>query len=411
MVNHDIKESLASLKERFEATFGRPAQRQFFAPGRINLIGEHIDYLGGTVLPAAIDRGITALATLRNDRTVRLRSIFGTSEQESITGIDIDIDSISEAPPKQHSKDHPPWVDYCLGMIRHYNKNYSLLGFDVLFSSNLPVASGLSSSAALEVLTGYLFLMIQPNQQPLSESDRVALAVSAQKIENEYIQVQCGIMDQFAVAMGRQDHAIHLNTSSLTYHYIAMPKTPHSWIVLNSNRPRKLTESKYNERRHECDQLLAMIQSRHSNVKNLTAINDDQLSVLKNEPVLFRRARHAMTENQRVLQAVNYLQSKSTTGQLQKLGELLCQSHDSLANDYEVSSFELNTLQDVSLGFDACVGARMTGAGFGGCAIALLNTNDQDAVSEFCKKVSYQYKEKTNYEADVFQVELSNGVL
>lgn len=383
------------LIERFQTEFGAQPQRVFFAPGRINLIGEHIDYLGGTVLPAAIDRGIVAFLRRRDDRMLRLRSV------EQPNGVDIDLDSLpgrADALPES-------WAGYPIGMIRQYLTSVPS-GFDVLFASNLPVGSGLSSSAALEVLTGYIAQGLSTEDFAMSEKQRIQLALDAQSVENRYIGVQCGIMDQFAVAMGRRDHALHLNTETLAYRYVPFKSDRHTIVVMNSNRPRKLSESKYNERRVQCDHALSLIQRLRPQYENLVAVPEEDLNILAAEPILFKRARHAVTENLRVTEAIAAL----SAGHIERFGALLDESHRSLRDDYEVSCFELDSLQEISRAHPACVGSRMTGAGFGGCAIALLETVDPAVVLDFAETVGAAYRQATDYSADIFAVQLMDGV-
>lgn len=383
------------LIERFQSEFGAQPQRVFFAPGRINLIGEHIDYLGGTVLPAAIDRGIVAFLRTRNDRMLRLRSV------EQPNGVDINLDAL----PDRADALPESWSGYPIGMIRLYLRNVSS-GFDVLFASNLPVGSGLSSSAALEVLTGYLAQALSNEDFAMNEKQRIQLALDAQSIENRYIGVQCGIMDQFAVAMGRKDHALHLNTETLAYRYVPFKSDRHAIVVMNSNRPRKLSESKYNERRAQCDEALSLIQRLRPQYENLVAVPEEDLNILSTEPVLFKRARHAVTENLRVTEAIAAL----SAGHIERFGALLDESHRSLRDDYEVSCFELDSLQEISRAHPACIGSRMTGAGFGGCAIALLETVDPAVVLDFAETVGAAYRQATDFSADIFAVQLMDGV-
>lgn len=383
------------LIQRFQNEFGAQPQRVFFAPGRVNLIGEHIDYLGGTVLPAAIDRGIVAFVRQRADRMLRLRSV------EQPNGVDIDLNSL----PDRADALPESWTGYAIGMIRMYLTDVRS-GFDVLFASNLPIGSGLSSSAALEVLAGYIAQSLSTDSSTMSEKQRIQLALDAQSVENRYIGVQCGIMDQFAVAMGQRDHALHLNTETLAYRYVPFKSDRHTIVVMNSNRPRKLSESRYNERRAQCDEALSLIQRLRPQYENLASVPEEDLNILSTEPVLFKRARHAVTENLRVTEAIAAL----SAGHIERFGALLDESHRSLRDDYEVSCFELDSLQEISRAHPACIGSRMTGAGFGGCAIALLETVDPAVVLDFAETVGAAYRQATEYSADIFAVQLMDGV-
>lgn len=383
------------LRQRFQSEFCAEPERIFFSPGRINLIGEHIDYLGGTVLPAAIDRGIVALVRCRKDRLLRLRSV------EQPMGLDIHLDSL----PDRCDALPQPWTGYPTGMIRLYHERLRS-GFDVLFASNLPVGSGLSSSAALEVLTGYLVHALSEDDFHISEKQRIQLALDAKSVENTYIGVQCGIMDQFAVAMGRKGHAIHLNTETLDYTYVPFNTDRHTIAVMNSNRPRKLSESKYNERRSECQKALALIQRLRPGYENLVSVSQDDLNLLSGEPVLLKRARHAVSENLRVKEAISAL----SAGNIERFGTLLNESHRSLKDDYEVSCYELDSLHEISRSHPACIGSRMTGAGFGGCAIALLKTVEPEEILDFARTTEEAYRKATGLSADIFAVQLMDGV-
>lgn len=405
------------MKSRFISEFGAVPKFQFFAPGRINLIGEHIDYVGGSVLPAAIDRGITALVSRRTDQKVRLRS------NQAVKGFDFDIKHLMGNRLFQESKE-TSWANYAIGMFQSfYSESNFQAGFDIYYSSNLPVASGLSSSAALSVLTGYIISIIEKSYQnknqdysegylqkiDLTESERISLAKTAQKVENHFVGVQCGIMDQFAVSLGKEGRFIYLNTENLTYDYVPITKeTDFNLVVINSNRPRKLSESKYNERLLECQKALSILQKADPTITCLVDAPIELLSTLTNEPTLLKRARHSITENQRVKSVVQYLKE----GNMIAVGQLLNESHLSLKNDYEVSSFELDILHLACLEFEACVGARMTGAGFGGCSIALIknDNNHQQVFQQFVDQVSTDYFNKTGLKADIFQVELIDGV-
>ncbi|MBW7857701.1 MAG: galactokinase [Leptonema sp. (in: Bacteria)] len=402
----------ANLKAKFISEFGATPDYQFFAPGRINLIGEHIDYVGGSVLPAAIDRGIAAFVSKRTDQKIRLRSMQATK------GIDFDIKHLSGSRLYQESKE-TSWVNYAIGMFQsYYSESNFQAGFDIYYSSNLPVASGLSSSAALTVLTGYIISIIEKSYQnkshdyhqnnfqkiDLTKSERISLAKTAQQVENYFIGVQCGIMDQFAVSLGKEGQFIHLNTENLTYDYVPITKeTDFNLVVINSNRARKLSESKYNERLLECQKALSILQKTDPTIKHLVDAPIELLSVLTNEPALLKRARHVITENQRVKAVVQYLKK----GNIISVGQLLNESHLSLKNDYQVSSSELDVLQLSCLEFEACVGARMTGAGFGGCLIALLI---KPHFQQFADQVSSKYFKQTKLQADIFSVTIVNGV-
>lgn len=400
------------MNSKFVSEFGTVPEFKFFAPGRINLIGEHIDYVGGSVLPAAIDRGITALVSRRTDQKVRLRS------NQFAKGFDFENKDIGGTRLFQDSSE-TSWANFVIGMFQEFTfKSDYQGGFDIYYSSNLPVASGLSSSAALSVLTGYILRIIDksyqnnnqdcPQKIDLTESERISLAKSAQNCENYFIGIQCGIMDQFAVSLGKEGRLIHLNTENLTYDYVPITKeTDFNLVVINSNRPRKLSESKYTERFNECKTAMSILQKADPKITYLVDTPIELLSVLNNEPTLLKRARHAITENQRVKSVVQYIKE----GNMIAVGQLLNESHLSLKNDYEVSSFELDVLHSACLEFEGCLGARMTGAGFGGCSIALIKNHDNQSVfHQFVDQVSTDYYNKTGLMADIFQVHFSDGV-
>jgi galactokinase len=357
----------------------------FFSPGRVNLIGEHIDYNGGLVLPAALSLGISAAIRRRNDGIVRLRSANETSEAE------IRLDEIIKS-------DSARWANYPAGVMKYLmDEGNKLTGCDICISSDLPESSGLSSSAALEVLTAYMMLY------PLGPEniDRVRMSLLCQKVENEYIGVNCGIMDQFAVALGKKDNAILLNTNTLEYKYIPFELGKCRLLIMNTKKKRELADSKYNERRAECDEALAIIK-KSKPLKTLVEAEAEDLILIKDH-VLRKRARHAITENKRVQKSVTALGN----GELATFGNLMCASHDSLKTDYEVTGFELDTIVAEALALPYCLGARMTGAGFGGCAIALVQNAD---VETFTETVLKNYKTKTGLNGEIYVSVIEDGV-
>lgn len=343
----------------------------FFAPGRVNLIGEHTDYNGGFVLPSALSLGIWAAVRFTGKRTVNLRSVDFPGK----TAVSLDEDirfEVSEG-----------WANYSKGVIRHLqSQEFEVPGCEILFAADLPSKAGLSSSAALEVLTGYLLLY--PSQGECI--DRVSLARLCQIAENEFVGVKCGIMDQFAVAMGRKDAALLLDCSTLEHEFVPLNLGEHVLVIMDTGKKRGLESSKYNQRRLECEKALEAIR-RHKPVSSLCrATMADVFSI--EDKTAMRRARHAVSENLRTLEAARLLRQ----GDLAGFGRLMVQSHDSLRDDYEVTGFELDTIVHDALAFDGCIGARMTGAGFGGSAIALVR---KDKEKEFIRAVSQSYAGKT----------------
>lgn len=366
----------------------------FFAPGRINIIGEHIDYNGGMVLPAALSIGIYAILQKRNDGIISV-----VSDSFSKTG-SFSIEAGNDDALEYKKEDG--WISYVKGMISYLFKDdlytVSLQGVNIFFISNLPDGAGLSSSAALEVLTGYIFLY---NQEALN-INRIHLAEIAMKMENEYIKVNCGIMDQFSVAMGAKDNAILLDTQTLKYEYIPFQLKNYSLVIAYTNKKRELSESKYNERQKECE-LAKNILHKVNDLEYLVEADEFSIEQLIDDPVIKKRALHVVTENERVVKAVKYM----TEGDIIDLGKLLTESHDSLKNNYEVSGRELDIMVEESLKHPSCIGARMTGAGFGGCAIALVETKDVD---DFIKSVSLEYEKQTNKKPDLFVSQADDGV-
>jgi galactokinase len=358
--------------------------RSFFAPGRINLIGEHLDYNGGRVFPGAISLGITGTFQERRDSLLVLKS---AQEGEEVR---FDLDGEIRYDGKRG------WANYPLGTARYLRENGRAIGGrTILYSSTLPRGSGLSSSAAIELLTA--FILAEPG-----DDERIAMALLMQKMENEFIGVRCGIMDQFAIAMGRRGHAMLLDTGTLAYECVPVSLPGHTLVIIDSNRPRALAESKYNERREECAAALEAIRLRDPSVPNLAAASPALVETI-GDPVLKRRARHVVTENARVLEAARALRA----GDLPRFGALLSESHRSLRDDYEVTGLELDTIAAASLDAPGCAGARMTGAGFGGCALALVDT---EALDDYKKFVAKKYRAITNRSIDFHATVMANGV-
>ncbi len=377
-----------ALEKEFIKRFGKSPEHIFFCPGRVNLIGEHIDYNGGQVMPCAISLG-TLLAISRNkDKKLRFQCL-GFPE---VAGLKLQ---------SSYSKSGKEWFNYPLGVINQLLQDgHAISGLDMLFHGNLPVGAGLSSSASIEVLTA--FAMNGLFRLNISKPD---LAIMSKKVENEFIGVNCGIMDQFAVAMGQRNKAILLDCDTLEYEYIPFDSGDHVLVIINSNKPRALSESKYNERFTECGAALKLLK-KELVVTDLCDISPgvyEKHRHLINDPVLEKRALHAITENERVSLARKALQA----GQLKELGQLMYASHHSLKEFYEVSGKELDTIVDFCKTFPDCLGARMTGAGFGGCAIALVK---KESFEGFASGLIIYYKEKIGYEPGVFASEIGDGV-
>ena len=378
------------LEQKFQEVFGAPAEKQFFAPGRVNLIGEHTDYNGGNVFPCAIDKGTYGLVKKRNDRKFRMYS-----ENFADLGImEFTLDELTNE--KKHD-----WANYPKGVIKMFLEAGQKIdsGFDILFSGNIPNGAGLSSSASIEMLTA----IVLKDLFHLS-IDPVEMAQLGKKTENLFIGVNSGIMDQFAVAMGKKDHAILLDCNTLKYDYVPVVLKDEVIVIANTNKRRGLADSKYNERRAECDEALAELQTKLP-IKALGELSIEQFEANKDlikSPVRQKRAKHAVYENQRTLKA----QKELSAGNLAEFGKLMNQSHISLRDDYEVTGVELDTLAALAWEQPGVVGSRMTGAGFGGCTVSIVK---KDKVDDFIKNVGEAYKNKIGYAADFYIASVSDG--
>ncbi|UZD38296.1 galactokinase [Capnocytophaga ochracea] len=378
------------LEQKFQEVFGAPAEKQFFAPGRVNLIGEHTDYNGGNVFPCAIDKGTYGLVKKRNDRKFRMYS-----ENFADLGVmEFTLDELTN--DKKHD-----WANYPKGVIKMFLEAGQKIdsGFDILFSGNIPNGAGLSSSASIEMLTA----IVLKDLFHLS-IDPVEMAQLGKKTENLFIGVNSGIMDQFAVAMGKKDHAILLDCNTLKYAYVPVILKDEVIVIANTNKRRGLADSKYNERRAECDEALAELQTKLP-IKALGELSIEQFEANKDlikSPVRQKRAKHAVYENQRTLKA----QKELSAGNLAEFGKLMNQSHISLRDDYEVTGVELDTLAALAWEQPGVVGSRMTGAGFGGCTVSIVK---KDKVDDFIKNVGEAYKNKIGYAADFYIASVSDG--
>lgn len=381
---------MLNLKEKFFEVFGENSEKEFFSPGRVNLIGEHTDYNGGNVFPCAIDRGTYALIKTRNDNRFRMYS----ENFEKIGIIEFSLDKL------ENEKAHD-WANYPKGVIKMFiDAGYKInKGFDILFYGNIPNGAGLSSSASIEILTA----VILKNIFGLN-IDMIEMVKLGQKTENLFIGVNSGIMDQFAVGMGKKDHAVLLDCNTLKYEYVPVILKDEVIVISNTNKRRGLADSKYNERRGECETALKDLQEKLK-IKALGELSieefEENKGLIKNE-VNRKRAKHAVYENQRTIKA----QKELSAGNLEEFGKLMNQSHESLRDDYEVTGKELDTLVELAWKQDGVIGSRMTGAGFGGCTVSIVK---KDKIDEFIKNVGKGYKEKIGYEADFYIVEVSEG--
>ncbi|KDE87572.1 galactokinase [Oenococcus oeni] len=379
-----------SLLKEFKEQFKKTAEKVFFSPGRINLIGEHTDYNGGNVFPCAISIGTFGVYGSRDDKTIRMYS--ANIPDQGVVSFQLnDLE--------YHKEDG--WTNYLRGVLaslvsRDYKINH---GFDLFIHGNLPDGAGLSSSASIELLMGTILKNVF--SLDVSQLDLVKIG---QEVENKYIGVNSGIMDQFAVGMGRAEQAILLDTNTMKYEYAPVKLGDNVIVIMSTNKRRELQDSKYNERRSQCEEALKRLQTKLA-IKSLGDLSIeafDQASYLINDDILIRRARHAVFENQRTLRAFDALKNNDLT----TFGQLVDASHVSLHFDYEVTGKELDTLVEAAWKQPGVLGARMIGAGFGGCAIAIVG---KDYVDDFKTKVGKSYQEKIGYPADFYIAKISDG--
>lgn len=385
-----MEDILKELKLVFHEKYDEKATKSYFSPGRVNLIGEHIDYNGGYVFPCAITQGTYGVARKREDKKIRCYSMnfpdFGPIE------FTLDAISFDEA---------DEWVEYVKGMVQLALDSGYLFdsGFDLAIYGNIPNGAGLSSSASLELLVGVLLEDLY--QLDISRLDLIKMG---QKVENEVIGVNSGIMDQFAVGMGQKDMALYLNTDTLDFERVPADFEDHVILIMNTNKRRELAGSKYNQRRAECEQALEILQKEVAiqSLAELTVAEFEKVKYLLTDVILLQRARHVVYENERVNESVTVLKQ----GDIKRFGELLIDSHRSLKKDYDITGVELDTLVEAVLSQEGVRGARMTGAGMGGCAIALV---DENKVDEVIQNVQEMYKKEIGYEASFYIAEVGDG--
>jgi len=360
--------------------------KTFFAPGRVNLIGEHLDYNGGLVLPAAITLGVKASFIPRTDNKIILRSATHSFLKEVSVDDEIYFDTKND------------WTNYPLGVIAQLRKeNHFIPSCEIIFESNLPEGSGLSSSAAVEVATAFALL-----SQTEPKINLQWLANLCRQVENDFIGVKCGIMDQYSVALGKKNNALLLDCHKIHHDYIPFELGDYRLVIMNSKKPRSLIHSKYNERKAECEDALSQIRNSKSEIRNLCDAEVYWIDLLNSE-TLRKRARHVITEQLRVKESVKVLAHND----LSTFGRLMNASHASLKNDYEVTGVELDTLAETAQEIKGCLGARMTGAGFGGCAIAIVH---QTAFEELKNKVSEKYFTVTGINCEIYETQIGDGV-
>ena len=363
----------------------------FSSPARINIIGEHIDYNGGMVFPAAINRYLYVAIRKRNDTKI----IYNDARFPGTYEFDV-----NETFVYKKENDYANYLNGILSQLKE--KGFSFpCGFEILMASNVPAGGGISSSSALEC--GFAYAVSETFGFGI---DRIEIAKLGQMSEHNFMNVNCGIMDQFIIAMGKKNTAVMLNCDTLEYQYAPLELGDYRFVVMNTNKQRKLANSKYNERRGQCEEALKILQDSGLKITALCQLTPDEWEKSKDaikDEILLKRARHCIYENQRVKDAVKVLEEKN----LSALGKLLNASHKSLKEDYEVTGIELDTLAEEAQKQNGCLGARMTGAGFGGCAIALVH---KDSIDTFIENVQKAYTEKIGYAAGFFACESGDGV-
>ncbi len=379
----------STVKKEFYNRYYRPQEEvnTYFSPGRVNLIGEHTDYNGGFVFPCALSYGTFLVCRKTAEPLIKM------STTNFDFSIEIKLDKLQE-------KIGDKWVNYPLGIFSELMKRgFNPSGMEMLFSGNIPNKSGLSSSASIELVTA-----VALNDLYHLGIDRIELVKIGQAAENNFVGVNCGIMDQFAVGMGKKDHAIFLNCDTLDYDLVPIKLEGYKLVIANTNKTRGLADSKYNERVAECRQAVEDL-SQGTPIEYLAELSSREFNEyqhLINDPVVLKRARHVILENERVIQAVNALKA----GALEELGELMNASHDSLRDDYEVTGIELDTLVEEGRKIQGVIGTRMTGAGFGGCTVSLVK---DESIDTYIEVVGAVYKEKTGLKADFYVAEIGEG--
>ncbi len=381
------------VETKFKEIFGTEGRfKTYFAPGRVNLIGEHTDYNGGHVFPCALTMGTYATVREREDKILNFYSM-------NFDDLGILTSSIDNLVYNENEN----WINYPKGVIWALkNEGYNIdHGFDIVYYGTIPNGAGLSSSASLEVLTGFIL-----KDMFKLDMDNTKIALIGQMAENKYVGVNCGIMDQFVIANGKKDNAVFLDTATLEYKYAPINLENEKIVIINTNKKRGLGDSKYNVRRAECEKALEELQDSGLQIKSLGDLTEEEFeehkSAIKDE-IRQKRAKHAVYENQRTLKAVQALENND----LELFGKLMVESHNSLRDDYEVTGIELDTAVEEALKQEGVIGARMTGAGFGGCAVSIVKT---DKVENFIKNVEKGYREKIGYNPEFYVVEIGNGV-
>ncbi|NLC95619.1 MAG: galactokinase [Bacilli bacterium] len=374
----------------FREIFKTEASNVYFAPGRVNLIGEHTDYNGGHVFPCALNIGTYLAVKPRSDKKFQ----FYSENFAHLGIIEVDLDNIVYDV-------NDDWVNYPKGCIREVQKLGITLnhGLDLYYFGNIPYGAGLSSSASIELVT-----LVMLNEEYGLNIDRIELVKMGQRAENQFVGVNCGIMDQFAIGMGKANHAVLLDTGKLKYQYAPLNIEGYSLVVTNTNKRRGLADSKYNERRAECEKALEILKQ-YKNINalcELTLAEFESLSDKIEDEIIRKRARHAISENERTILAKKALDE----GNLTEFGRLMNESHVSLRDDYEVTGKELDTLAALAWAQDGVIGSRMTGAGFGGCTISIVKNEYLD---NFKVNVEREYEKVIGYKPTFYVVSVGDG--
>ena len=383
---------IKGLIEDFKALYKYEGEvKVFFSPGRVNLIGEHTDYNGGFVFPCALDFGTYAVAVKRNDNIFRMYS----KNFENLGIIEFSLDRLINEPQDD-------WANYPKGVIKTFlEAGFNInSGFDVLFYGNIPNGAGLSSSASIELATSVILKDLFN-----LDVDMISMVKLSQKAENKFIGVNCGIMDQFAIGMGKKDNAILLDCNTLNYQYAPVVLNGASIVIANTNKKRGLADSKYNERRGSCEAAVKVLNENGIDIKYLGELSVERFNEIKHlitDEEQLKRATHAVTENERTKVAVE----KLNAGDIEAFGQLMNQSHISLRDDYEVTGFELDSLVEAAWEAEGVIGARMTGAGFGGCTVSIVK---DEFIESFKKSVGEKYTAKTGLVADFYVAKIGDG--
>ena len=391
------------MNAAFEQAYGRKAEKMYFSPGRVNLIGEHTDYNGGCVFPCALSFGAWLLLAKNSENVLRFKSM-NMPQEYSIP--------VSEIKPQGDRA----WCNYALGCIdiiaRRHPEAKLTSGYDILYYGNVPAGAGLSSSAAMEVVTARAFTeemgMIVESQKSKEESDkayRTELALIGQACEHEYAGVMCGIMDQFASAQGKKDHAIYLNCDTLEFEHVPVKLEGIKVVISNTHSPHHLDSGAYNDRVRQCKTAVEQI-SKVKPIKHLAELTEDDWKEVEGaitDPIAKKRARHVVGEVARTAAAVEALKK----GEIAYFGELMTASHVSLRDDYEVTGPELDALAEAAWQVEGVLGSRMTGGGFGGCTVSLVK---DEAIETFKAFVGAEYEKKTGLKADFYVAEIGDGV-